>query len=349
MIYVIGGSAMQRSAARGSIHLGSLFHPFHLQSDPVRESHYPAIAVHRNGTILHVNRHFADASGYAASEIEGRSVWTSFVDIQSTTGTEGLLPRCTNYDSQPYTFYDFSFISRNRNPERAIIEVRPIRGGEQYLLVFKISNARSERIQASHDEPQVKKAESFIDSLSQMISFRDPGTALHEKRVSTLSSAIADELHLSGHVCEGIRAAALVHDIGKIHIPGDILSKPAALNAAERELVQGHARAGYEIVRHIQFPWPVAEAIYQHHERLDGSGYPRGLSGGAISIEARVLAVADAAEALCSARPHRAAYQPEDAIEILVRDGGTKYDSNVIDACVITLLKDDGSFFGTNE
>lgn len=232
---------MQAAATLNGALVSRLFQSFH--SDPVKESHYPAIAVHRNGTILHVNRHFVDASGYAANEIEGRSVWTSFVDVQTTTNYEGLLSRSTSYDSQSHTFYDFSFVSRNRNPERAIIEVRPMRGGEQYLLIFKISNSRSERVEACHDEPHLKKAESFIESLSQMIAYRDPGTALHERRVSILSAAIADELHLPGHVSEGIRAAALVHDIGKIHVPGDILSKPSALNAAERELVNGHARA----------------------------------------------------------------------------------------------------------
>jgi putative nucleotidyltransferase with HDIG domain len=142
---------------------------------------------------------------------------------------------------------------------------------------------------------------------------RDPYTAGHQERVARLAVAIAREMGVPEDVVEAVRAAALVHHIGKLYIPGEIMSRPGKLSQPELDLIRTHARAGYEILQPIDFPWPVADIVLQHHERLDGSGYPQGLAGDTVMLEARILAVADVVEAMLSHRPYRPARAIEEA------------------------------------
>lgn len=173
-----------------------------------------------------------------------------------------------------------------------------------------------------------------VEAVSRMLEARDPYTHGHQNRVSQLAVAIAREMGLSGDRLEGIRVGASIHDIGKIQVPGDILVKPSKLVDAEYELIKTHARVGYEILRGIQFPWPVAEIAYQHHERYDGSGYPQGLTGDEISLEARIVAVADVIEAMASHRPYRAALGVGVALDEIRRYRAVRYDPDVVDACI---------------
>ena len=147
--------------------------------------------------------------------------------------------------------------------------------------------------------------DSTIQALVTVTEARDPYTAGHQRRVTQLACAVARELGLSADRVAGLRVMGLLHDIGKISIPAEILSKPGKLSDTEFGLIKSHAQAGYEIVKEIQFPWPVAEVILQHHERMDGSGYPQGMTGPDIILEARILAVADVVEAMSSHRPYR--------------------------------------------
>jgi len=142
---------------------------------------------------------------------------------------------------------------------------------------------------------------------------------------------------------EGIRLAGLVHDIGKISIPAEILSKPGKLSETEYQLIQAHPQIGYDILKSITFPWPVAEIVLQHHERLDGSGYPQGLKGDAILLEAKILAVADVVEAMASHRPYRPALGIDAALQEIKQQQGKLYDSSVVEACV-QLFADDFEF-----
>ena len=137
--------------------------------------------------------------------------------------------------------------------------------------------------------------------------------------------------------CEGLRIAGLVHDIGKIEIPGEILSKPGRLSPIEFELIKTHARSGYDILREVDFPWPVAEIAHQHHERLDGSGYPRGLKGEEILLEARIITVADVVESMVSHRPYRPSLGMNAAREEIAGKSGVLYDPAVVDACLSLL------------
>ncbi len=171
-----------------------------------------------------------------------------------------------------------------------------------------------------------------IELLSSIVEIKDPYTFGHQKKVSEIASLIAEELNLPQKEIEKIRIAGLLHDIGKIAIPGEILNKPARLNALEFEMVKIHPKVGYEILKKVNFLSDVAEIILQHHERLDGSGYPNGLKQGEILLPARILAVADVVEAMTSHRPYRPASSIEDVIEELRMNSGKLYDPEVVSA-----------------
>ena len=153
-----------------------------------------------------------------------------------------------------------------------------------------------------------------VMALARAIEMRDPYTDGHQKRVSAMAAAIAKEMGLALEVVEGVRFGALIHDIGSIRIPSEILCKPGKLKPIEFEIIKNHSQAGYELLKDVDFPWPIAEMVRQHHERLDGSGYPQGLKGEAILLEARILAVADVVEAMSSHRPYRPALGLEQEI-----------------------------------
>ncbi len=179
-----------------------------------------------------------------------------------------------------------------------------------------------------------KSMRATITALASTLELRDPYTSDHQKKVSMLAVSIAQHLGMSEDRCRGLELAALVHDIGKIIVPAEILSKPGRISKAEMDLVRGHAEAGYEILKNVDFPWPVALIVRQHHERLDGSGYPLGLKGDQILLESRILAVADVVEAMESHRPYRVARGIDSALDELVRGRGSIYDEAAVDAAL---------------
>ena len=173
-----------------------------------------------------------------------------------------------------------------------------------------------------------------VSALGAALEMRDPYTAGHQRRVAQLAVAIARELGSPNDLREGLLAASLLHDLGKLRVPIEILTKPDRLSPTELEIVRQHPRAGYDVLEGIDFPWPIARIVLQHHERLDGSGYPAGLWGDAIRSEARILAVADVVEAMARERPYRAALGIDAALAEIVAHRGKKYDANAVDACV---------------
>ena len=175
--------------------------------------------------------------------------------------------------------------------------------------------------------------------LSKLLRLKDPYTAVHQERVAHLSAAMAQEMGFSPHRVRGIHVAALVHDIGKLCIPSEVLCKPGGLSGPEFAILKEHPRVGYELLRNLNFPWPVAEIVLQHHERLDGSGYPLGLKGDQILPEARILAVADVVEAIISHRPYREAKGREKAVEEITRNVGKLYDATAVAACLKVIHK----------
>lgn len=171
-------------------------------------------------------------------------------------------------------------------------------------------------------------------AVSQIVELRDPYTAGHEHRVGEIAAAIAAELGLDDNVQRGLRVAGALHDVGKVSVPTEILTKPGRLTRVEFELVKQHAEQGFRILKQVDFPWPVAQVAYQHHERLDGSGYPRGLKGDEILLEARIAAVADVVESMSSHRPYRPSRGIEEALDEIMQGRGTRYDPAVVDACL---------------
>ena len=173
-----------------------------------------------------------------------------------------------------------------------------------------------------------------IDSIALISERRDSYTAGHQKRVAVLTRAIAKEMKLDTNMTEGIYLISILHDIGKMFIPLSILSKPASLSKAEIMLIQSHCKEGYDILKNIEFPWPIAKTILQHHERINGSGYPYRLKDKDILLEAKILAVADTIEAMSSHRPYRPAIGLDKALEEIAKNKGILYDSLTVDVCI---------------
>ncbi|HON34036.1 MAG: PAS domain S-box protein [Thermovirgaceae bacterium] len=188
---------------------------------------------------------------------------------------------------------------------------------------LRVSSERLERV-----------LDETVRVLAGTMRIRDVYTADHQEGVAQLVHAIGEEMGLSGDTLKGLRMAALIHDIGKLHIPGEILNKPTTLTALEYQIVKRHPEVGSETLKGISFPWPIAQIVSQHHERLDGSGYPRGLRGNQILPEVRILSVADVVEAMASHRPFRPAYPLETALDTVRAGAGTLFDERVVQACL---------------
>ena len=208
------------------------------------------------------------------------------------------------------------------------------------MAVHNITNRKiaEEELDKSYRNLQ-KTLEGTVNALSALVEMRDPYTAGHQNRVARIARAIAQELGLSEDAAQGIWVASLIHDIGKVRVPADILSRPAHLSSAEFELIKEHPRTGYEILREIDFPWPVAEIVLQHHERIDGSGYPQGLKGDDILFASRIIGVADVVEAMTYHRPYREALGKDAALDEIRQNKGILYDPLVVETCVKVFME----------
>jgi PAS domain S-box-containing protein/putative nucleotidyltransferase with HDIG domain len=179
-----------------------------------------------------------------------------------------------------------------------------------------------------------------INTIALIVEARDPYTSGHQKRVATISVAVAKELGLTEEQIQGIYFASLIHDVGKIQVPSEILSKPGKLTRLEFELIKTHSTVGYELLKEIEFPWPIAAIVYQHHERVNGSGYPRKLKGNRISIEAKIIGIADVIEAISSHRPYRPALGIDFALDEINKNKGILFDPDIVEACIKVIKKD---------
>ena len=213
------------------------------------------------------------------------------------------------------------------------VQGRPV---EVLAIARDISGQKQAQEEARQDtERLIGAMEHAIQAMTIVVEMRDPHTAGHQQRATQLACAIAREIGLSEERIGGLRLAGLIHDIGKVRVPAEILMNPDGLSEPEFMMIKAHPRLGYEILRTIDFPWPVAQIVLQHHERMDGSGYPSGLSGEDIIMEARILAVSDVVDAMASHRPYRAALGINKALEEISQNKGVLYDSRVVDACLM--------------
>ncbi len=204
---------------------------------------------------------------------------------------------------------------------------------ERANVLLRASEARSQALTMA-----------VVETISKMVEYRDPYTTGHERRVGDLAAAIATQLGYPEERLDGLRIGGYLHDVGKIAMPAEILTKPGRLTETEFMLIKAHAQIGYDILSGIEFPWQVAEMARQHHERLDGSGYPRGLVGEQILPEARILAVADVVEAMTSHRPYRPAIGLAKALAEIEQGRGSRYDPAVVDACLQIFQQDQFQF-----
>ena len=173
-----------------------------------------------------------------------------------------------------------------------------------------------------------------VQAIASVVETKDPYTAGHQRRVANLARAMGTELGLSPDQIEGLRMAGIIHDIGKISVPAEILSTPRRLTPIEFSLIKMHSQSGYDILKDVDFPWPIARMVLEHHERMDGSGYPNGLTGNDILLESRVLAVADVVEAMATHRPYRPALGLEPALQEITQNRGVLFDEEAVDACL---------------
>ncbi len=210
---------------------------------------------------------------------------------------------------------------------------------------LSLLNEAKEQLELSNIELQ-QTLMGTVRSLASAISLKDPYTAGHQDRVADISRAIAEQIGLGPQEVEAVHVAGILHDIGKISVPSEILCKPTRLKPAEMDLVRDHPQSGYEIIAGVKFPWPIAEIILQHHERLDGSGYPRGMKGSEIFLASKIIAVADVVEAMMSHRPYRAALGLEKAIEEISGNRAILYEPAVVDACISVFAGGDFGFGG---
>ncbi len=209
-----------------------------------------------------------------------------------------------------------------------------------HLEVDRLRNHLEEMVEERTGELKENLLD-FVTAIAATIEVRDPYTAGHQRRVADLATAIARDLQLPEDQIEGLKLAGVVHDIGKIRVPAEILSKPGRLDDLEFSIIKQHPITGYDILKSINFPWPIAQIVLQHHERLDGGGYPHGLRNGEILLEARILAVADVVESMVSHRPYRAGLGMNAALEEIALNRGMKYDLSVVAAC-LKLFREDG-------
>ncbi len=219
-----------------------------------------------------------------------------------------------------------------------------MRNHPQALIGFSTDITELKRLHLQEHEVTARLERAMlgtVDAVSLMMDQRDPYTAGHQQRVGEIAAAIAAEMGFDADMQRGLRVAGAMHDVGKISVPTEILGKPGHISAIELAIVKTHAQEGYEVLKGIDFPWPVAEVARQHHERIDGSGYPRGLKGDEIVLEARVLAVADVVEAMASDRPYRPGLGIDEALVEIERGRGTAYDATAVDAC-LRLFRDKG-------
>lgn len=297
------------------------------------------------GNIMYVNGSGAKLYGVSRNELIGnkiafiKSMGIKFLfglrrDILQKNGHYSM-ERCEyRKDGTPVYVRVHSYAARINSNNMIISAVHE-------LVDKKCTEVYEDPVAAYTIEPQHLQ---IIHALTTITEIRDPYTSSHQKRVARLAHEIGRELRFTGHQITGLYVAGLLHDIGKIYVPNEILTRPGSINEYEFNLIKKHCEVGYEILYKIEFPWPVAEYVVQHHERIDGSGYPYNLKREEIHIESMVLAVADVVESISSHRPYRPALGIGYAIEEIKKGKNTLYEARVVDACLRVLTRKNFNF-----
>lgn len=303
----------------------------------------------RSGKFTYSSPRVKDLLGYPPEELIGKTL----MDIATPRAAAIHAAQFEKLMDAARPFNGFECTCLGTNGQVVVLENNavPVFNGQETLLGYRgiardITDRKiaMEALKKSRDDLH-SSLEETVTSLASTAEKRDPYTAGHQQRVDRLACAIAKEIGLPDQQIEGLHIAALLHDIGKITLPSEYLAKPTKLSTEERAIIKCHTEVGYEILKNIHFPWPVAEIVYQHHEHLDGSGYPRGLTDADILLEAKILAVADVVEAMSSHRPYRPSLGITRALDE-IRDGRQiRYHAPSVDACLHLILDKKIEFF----
>jgi len=304
------------------------------------------ITIEEDTTISLANTEFEKLSGYSKKKIEGRKHWEEFVVPEDM---ERMLThhRLRRYDAKSAPKkYEFRFVDKDGVVKDIVLSIDMIPGTKKSIAsLLDITELKQGEKKLQRTLESLRKAVgTTIQVMVSAVEMRDPYTAGHQIRSANIARAIAIEMGLDQNRIDGIHMASSIHDIGKLSIPSEILSKPTNLTRLEFSLIKEHPRNGYEMLKDVESPWPLAEIIYQHHELMNGTGYPRNLKGDEILVEARILAVADVVEAMASHRPYRASLGIEAALKEIEKNKGILYDNAVVDVC-LRLFREKGYQF----
>ena len=311
---------------------------FHTIFDSVSEGIFVCDA--NAGKFVDVNETGCAMFGYERRELIGGDIGTLSTGVSPYT-QEAALAWLEKARSGLPQLFEWHCRAKDGHLFWAEISLSCLFFGDLYVGLASVRDV-TKRMQA--EEALRRNVEATIRVIAGTVEVRDPYTAGHQQRVAQLAVAIAREMHLPEDQVEGIKFAGLIHDLGKIKVPAEILSKPGKLSKAEFELLKGHPQSGYDILKAMDFPWPIAEIVRQHHERVDGSGYPDGLKGNEMRVEARILAVADVVESMTSHRPYRPALDLDTALAEIDQGKGRIYDGAAVEACLKLFRADNFKF-----
>lgn len=320
-----------------------------LYADLVEKAAIAILVDDEDGNLIFCNKVGAELHGYTLDEIKGKPIKSLVHPDDLEMAMKYHKGRIAG-DIVP-SRYEFRGINKDGSTIYLEVVATALRNGDKVIgtrsYLWDMTDRKKTEAELLHALAALRKTSStIINVIGNMLELRDPYTADHHRRVAELARAISEEIGLPQDQIDGIRIAGLVHDIGKISIPAEILSKPSCLSSFEMKLIEVHPQSGYELLKNIDFPWPVAQIVLQHHERIDGSGYPSSLKDNEIILGAKILGVADVVEAMSSHRPYRAALGIEKALKEMSKNRGILYDSKVVDTC-IKLFKENGFAFRT--
>lgn len=299
-----------------------------------------AVYMDKKGRIVDINSRFTKVFGYTLKEIKGKNINCGIIHPPSKT-EEGK-----KIDKRVLTEGYVSIETIRKRKDGTLFPVLITSSSAKLVGEFKgLVSLYQDITERKKSAERIRKTlESTINIIVKVVEFRDPYTAGHQQRVSRLATAIAKKLGLSEDKQEAIRITCLVHDVGKINIPSEILNKPGKLSNEEFGLIKEHPRTGYDILKTMEFPWPIAEIVYQHHEKYNGTGYPQGLSGKQTLLEARIIQVAGVVDAMSSHRPYRPALSIDKTLEEISQNKGILYDPEIVDTCLELFRKEEFNF-----
>lgn len=282
----------------------------------------------KDGKFIDINKFMLELFGYKKDEMKRMSLNDLYADPKEMERFEQEIER------KGYVMdFEVKFHKKDGTEIFCIATSNVLRGDDEAVegdqgMIRDITDSKN------NIEMLRKTMNGIIQAMTLTVEAKDPYTAGHQRRVANLARAIATEMSLPKNQIEGIRLAGIVHDIGKINVPTEILCKPGKIDNVEFNLIKAHSKVGFDIIKTIDFPWPIAQIVYQHHERIDGTGYPEGIYGDDILIEAKIIGVADVVEAMASDRPYRAALGIDVALDEISKKRGIIFNADAVDACI---------------